>query len=138
MKINKKLIVIISFCLICMSAVGIFIRKSNNQSITGTWKIAGYEYDGISYKPSEVKELCELRGYSLLEWCETTIKFTKSGSVYLNREENGKPYEVSGTYTIGDTFIELHSNDGEKKLLDYDGKKIFYDIPMGVTLIFQK
>ena len=138
MKLNKKLIVITIVCIIGLCAVVFLLNNDNSPSVTGTWKIARYEYDGISYKPSEVEDLCELRGYSLLEWSETTIKFTKSGSVYLNRKENGKPFEVSGTYTVGDAFIELCSNDGEKKLLDYDGKSIAYDIPMGVTLIFQK
>lgn len=114
MELNKKLIVIIVVCIIGLCAVVFLLNNGNSQSVIGTWKIARYEYDGISYKPFEVEDLCELRGYSLLEWNETTIKFTKSSSVYLNRKENGKPFEVSGAYTVGDTFIELLSDDGEK------------------------
>lgn len=138
MKLNaKKAVLIVAACIVCVCVV-VLILGGGGKSITGTWKVSGYEYDGISYKAADVMELCELRGYSLLDWSETRLKFTKSGNVYLTRQEEGKSIEVTGTYTLEDTFIELCSEDGEKKLLDYDGNRIYYDIPSGVTLVFKK
>jgi len=133
---KKKLIVIAIACLACVCMALILFGGAGN--VSGTWKVNGYEYDGVSYKASEVKELCEIRGYSLMEWSDAKLKLTKSGNVYLSREENGRTVEITGTYTAEDTFIELIAEDGEKKLLDYDGKHIYYDIPSGVTLVFQK
>ncbi len=106
--------------------------------VVGTWTVSNYEYDGTTYKASQVDELCELRGYSVLAWSETSLKLTDGGSVYLEREEDGKKIEITGTYTVGDTFIELVSDDGEKKLLDYDGEHIYFDTPLNVVLILTK
>lgn len=133
---TRKKLIAIAGCVICLCIV--LVVFSGSDSVSGTWKVRGYEYDGVSYKASEVTELCELRGYSLLAWSDASLKFTKNGNVYLTREEDGRTIEVIGTYTAEDTFIELIAEDGEKKLLDYDGNHIYYDIPSGVTLVFQK
>lgn len=133
---RKKLIAIIVGCVVCLCIALVIFGGSD--SVSGTWKVRGYEYDGVSYKASEVTELCELRGYSLMAWSDASLKFTKNGNVYLTREEDGRTIKVTGAYTAEDTFIELIAEDGEKKLLDYDGKHIYYDIPSGVTLVFQK
>ena len=135
---SKIMAVVIAACVVCICLIALITGGIGEKSIAGTWKVNGYKYDGVNYKASDVMELCELRGYSLLDWSETTIKFTKSGTVYMTREEGGEAHEITGTYTVGDTFIELCSADGERKLLDYEGNKIYYDIPSGVTLIFQK
>lgn len=131
---NKTIVICLTFiCLVlCVSCA------KTDSSVSGTWKISEYEYDGTVYAASDVMDLCEQCGYSLLEWSETTLRFTKDGSVHMTRSENGKAFEVTGTYIVEDTFIELVSEDDEKKLLAYDGEKILYDIPLGVTLIFQK
>lgn len=111
---------------------------TDKNSVSGTWQIDRYEYDGTTYSSSDVMDLCEQCGYSLLDWSETTLRFTSDGSIYMSRKENGEAYKVAGTYIVEDTFIEIESADGEKKLLNYDGENIFYDIPLGVTLIFQQ
>lgn len=131
---NRKIVVLLTFiCLVlCVSCA------KTDSSVSGTWKVSEYEYEGTVYAASDVMDLCEQCGYSLLEWSETTLRFTKDGSVHMVRSENGKELEVTGTYIVEDTFIELMSENNEKKLLDYDGEKILYDIPLGVTLIFQK
>ena len=133
---SKRLAIII--CALCVCLVIISFNAFGGNSVVGTWKVNGYEYDGKTYKTSNVAELCELRGYSFLEWNDASLIFTNTGTVYLHRTEEGTPVEVSGTYTVGDTFIELCSDGGEKKLLSYNIKNIYYDIPSGVTLVFQK
>ena len=131
---NKTIVICLAF--ICLALCASCAKTDS--SVSGTWKISEYEYDGTVYAASDVMDLCEQCGYSLLEWSETTIKFTRDGSVYMTRSENGKTFELTGTYIVEDTFIELVSENDEKKLLGYDGEKILYDIPLGVTLIFQK
>lgn len=131
---NKIIVALLTF--ICL-ALCVSCAKTDSP-VSGTWKISEYEYDGTVYDASDVMDLCEQCGYSLLEWSEATLKFTRDGSVYMTRSENGKTFEVTGTYIVEDTFIELVSENDEKKLLGYDGEKILYDIPLGVTLIFQK
>lgn len=131
---NKIIVVFLTFiCLVLCASCA-----KTDSSVSGTWKVSEYEYDGTVYDASDVMDLCEQCGYSLLEWSETTLRFTKDGSVHMVRSENGKAFEVTGTYIVEDTFIELVSENDEKKLLDYDGERILYDIPLGVTLIFQK
>lgn len=131
---NKIIAVFLTFtCLVLCASCA-----KTDSSVSGTWKVSEYEYDGTVYDASDVMDLCEQCGYSLLEWSETTLRFTKDGSVHMVRSENGKSFEVTGTYIVEDTFIELVSENDEKKLLDYDGERILYDIPLGVTLIFQK
>lgn len=134
--LRNKTIIIICLIIVCMVVCTSCANKE--LSVSGTWEISEYEYDGLVYAASDIMDLCEQCGYSLLEWSETTLKFTKDGSVHMGRNKNGKVYEVAGTYVVEDSFIELVSENGEKKLLDYDGEKIFYDIPLGVTLVFQR
>lgn len=135
----KKKALMIAVVVVVIVVAILSIENSGNGSVVGTWKVSGYEYDGVYYDSSDVLELCELRGYSLLDWSEATLKFAKSGKVYLNRKEDGKDFEFTGNYTVGDSFIELSSEDGDDgKLVDYDGKKIYYTIPSQITLIFSK
>ena len=134
----KRLGVIIFACGVCLCFAILLIKTVGGSNIAGTWTVAGYECKGISYKASDIQELCEIRGYYLLDWSKLSLKLTKNGTVYMRRVDDGKIYEVTGTYTVGDTFIEICSEDGEKKLLDYDGKTIYFDIPSGDILKLQK
>ena len=134
----KKLGVIVLVCVVCLCFAMLLIKTVSGNSIAGTWTVAGYEYNGISYKSSDIQELCEIRGYYLLDWSKLSLKLTKNGTVYMRRVDEDKIYEVTGTYTVGDTFIELCSEDGEQKLLGYDGKTIYFDIPSGDILKLQK
>lgn len=129
---------IITLLLATVLFCGALTACGGNSSVTGTWTISNYEYDGVTYKASQIDELCEMFGFSILTWSKASLKFTSGGNVYLEREEDGEMIEIKGTYTVGDTFIELVSDDGEKELLGFDGNKIYFDIPSYMTLVFEK
>lgn len=136
----KKIIIGACICLVCICGLFCITKNLGGDSVVGVWRISGYEYKGETFNTNDVMKLCEKCGYSLLEWSNSTLEFTSNGKVCMTREEDGKPYRITGQYIVGETFVELLSDSGDSdgKLLRYDGKRIYYDIPSGIVLIFHK
>lgn len=119
----KKKITFILFVMILAFTFWGCARKSEDDSIIGTWTVTSYE---VNDKIVNIEDVSEYMGTDFAEIERPTLMFQKSGNVRIYYESGDKE-EYTVNYTITDNTIELYSENEHIMYLEIDGDMIRFE-----------
>lgn len=131
----KKKITFILFVMILAFTFWGCARKSEDDSIIGTWTVKEYELNG---KIVSTDDIGEYMGADFASRNDSSLVFQKSGHVKIYLPY-GRGYETDTTvnYTVTDNVIELYEDD-YSEYLELDNDTIKAEVGSEIYIIFYK